>query len=306
MRAILLASAALFASPAVAQDHSGHQMPDAQEEVPRQSDEAQNAMDHAAMGHDGPASQQIPSGPAPARAFEGPQHAADLIFDEQRMAQARAYNHAAHGGMATGTVLAERLETRFANGEEEYVWDLSAWYGTATDKIVFKSEGEGAFGGELEEAEVQLLWGHAIGPWFDLQAGVRLDVEPDTTAHLALGAAGLAPYNIHIDGAAFLSDNGDLTARIEAEHDMRLTQSLILQPRAEFELAAQDIPTRGIGAGLYEASIGARLHYEIVPEFAPYIGVEYETATGRTADNIRAAGDDPDGVVVMIGLRAWF
>lgn len=262
-------------------------------------------MDHAAMGHGAPA-QQIPSGPPPARAFEGPAHAADLFFDEQRMAQARSYNHATHGDMKTGTILAERLEARIANGENEYAWDLSAWYGTPLDKFVLKSEGEGEFGGGVEEAEVQALWAHAIGPWFDLQAGVRLDVEPDTTAHLALGVAGLAPYMIHVEGTAFLSDKGDLTARIEAEHDMRLTQRLILQPRVEFELAAQDIPERNIGAGLYEFSIGARLRYEFVPEFAPYIGVEYGAATGRTADIIRAAGDDPDGVAVLIGLRTWF
>ncbi|WP_340588639.1 copper resistance protein B [Erythrobacter alti] len=365
MRTLLLASTALIASPAVAQDHSAHQMQEPpagqandhsahtmhqapveqaqdhtahppQEDQPAEStphdvhssheaqseaqanplgqiratprapaQPAQDTMDHAAMGH-GPAAQQIPSGPPPARAFEGPQHAADLFFDQQRMAQARSYNHATHGDMKTGTILAERLEAHFADGEEEYAWDITGWYGTALDKFVIKSEGEGAFGGELEEAEVQALWAHAIGPWFDLQAGVRLDIEPDTTAHLAFGAAGLAPYNIHVDGTAFVSDNGDLTARVEAEHDMRLTQKLVLQPRIEFELAAQDIPERDIGAGLYELSIGARLRYEFVPEFAPYVGVEYGAATGRTADIIRARGDDPSGFAVLVGLRTWF
>lgn len=271
----------------------------------------QGQMDHSQHGQTPDAGMmamdaEIPSGPPPARAFEGPQHAADALFDTERMARARSYNHVTHGNMMTGTVLAERLETRFADGEEEYLWDLSAWYGTATDRVVFKSEGEGELGGGVEDAEVQLLWGRAIGPWFDLQAGVRLDVEPDTAAYLALGVAGLAPYMIHVDAAAFVSDDGDLTARVEAEHDVRLTQQLVLQPRVEFELAAQDIPERGIGVGLPKIEAGLRLRYEIVPEFAPYIGVEYEAATGRTADIIRAAGDDPDGVVFMIGLRTWF
>ena len=257
-------------------------------------------MDHAGHGMD------IPTGPPPPRAFEGPQHAAEMYFDPDRLAAARAYNRIAHGGMTTGMVLAERLEARISDGHDAYLWDLSGWYGTATDKIVFKSEGEGEFGGEVEDAEMQVLWGHAIGPFVDLQAGMRVDVEPDTTAHLAVGAAGLAPYMIHFDAAAFLSDEGDLTARIEAEHDMKFTQRLILQPRVEAELSAQDIPERGVGAGLSRIEVGARLRYEIAREFAPYIGVEYEAATGQTADYIRAAGDDPDGVSILLGLRFWF
>ncbi len=327
MRALVLATAALVATPAAAQDQSDHAGHGASAQEPM--DHAQHAMDpqeepvtdHSQMDHSehgqmdhsqhgqmDHAAMDIPMGPPPPRAFEGPQHAADLYFDPGRMASARAYNHATHGGMSTGTVLVERLEARVAEGHDAYLWDVSAWYGTSTDKIVFKTEGEGEFGssGEVEDGELQLLWGHAIGPFIDLQAGMRVDVEPDTTAHLAVGAAGLAPYMIHFDAAAFLSDEGDLTARIEAEHDMKLTQRLILQPRVEAELAAQDISQRRIGAGLTKIHVGARLRYEIVREFAPYIGVEYEAATGRTADYIRADGGDPDGIAVLAGLRFWF
>ena len=46
--------------------------------------------------------------------------------------------------------------------------------------------------------------------------------------------------------------------------------------------------------------------YEIVPEFAPYIGLEYEAKTGETADIARLAGEDPDGLKIAVGLRAWF
>ena len=313
MRALLLATAALIAAPAAAQDpssaprepmtHSQHSMD--------QSGEAemdQSAMDHgetvdAQMNHGG---MDIPEGPPPPRAFEGPPHAAELFFDPQLMAAARAYNHASHGNMTTGRVLAERLEARIQDGTDAYLWDITGWYGTALDKVVLKTEGEGEFGGSVDDAEMQLLWGHAIGPFVDLQAGARLDVEPDTRAHLAVGVAGLAPYMIHFDAAAFVSDQGDVTARIEAEHDVKFTQRLILEPRVEAELSAQDIPERGVGAGLSRIEVGARLRYEIAREFAPYIGVEYEAATGQTADYIRAAGDDPDGVGVLLGLRFWF
>ncbi|APE27741.1 Copper resistance protein B [Aurantiacibacter gangjinensis] len=290
---------------AMGHGEAGHEASDHGQMDHHQMDHSQHGeMDHAAMGHAMPA--EIPSGPPPPRAFEGPEHAADLFFDPARMAQARAYNHATHGNMATGTLLFERLETRFADGEEEYVWDVTGWYGTSTDKIVFKSEGEGEFGGGVEEAEMQLLYGRAIGPFVDLQVGARVDAEPDTRAHAVIGVAGLAPYMVHFDAALFVADTGDVTARIEAEHDIKFTQSLILQPRVEAELSAQDIPERAIGTGLYELSVGARLRYGFVPEFAPYIGIEWEGATGRTADILRASGDDTGGVAVLAGLRFWF
>ncbi|RIV86768.1 copper resistance protein B [Aurantiacibacter zhengii] len=325
MRTLLFAGAALIASPAAAQDHSAHEehrdpvqetdhsaheaMEHSQHRV-EQQDEAtpdhpqHGAMNHSSMDH---GEMDIPAGPPPPRAFEGPEHAAEMYFDADRLAAARAYNRIAHGRMTTGRLLAERLEARLSDGHDAYLWDVSAWYGTATDKIVFKTEGEGNLdGGAIDDAEMQLLWGHAIGPFVDLQAGMRVDIEPESAAHLAVGVAGLAPYMIHFDAAAFVSDEGDLTARIEAEHDMKFTQRLILQPRMEAELSAQDIPERGIGSGLSKIEVGARLRYEIARELAPYIGVEYEAATGGTADYIRAAGDDPDGVAVLLGLRFWF
>ena len=110
----------------------------------------------------------------------------------------------------------------------------------------------------------------------------------------------------HLDGALFLSDRADLTARLEGEYDQRLTQRLNVQPRAEVELAAQDIPERGIGAGITKIEVGLRLRYEVQQEFAPYVGVAYEAALGETADIVRLNGEDPDGVNLVLGLRAWF
>src|SRR3546814_16466874 len=74
-------------------------------------------------------------------------------------------------------------------------------------------------------------WSHAIGPWWDLQAGVRQDLTGPERTHAVIGVQGLAPNMFEVDGAAFLSTRGDLTARVEAELDQRLTQRLLLQPR---------------------------------------------------------------------------
>ncbi len=267
-------------------------------------------MDHDAMGHgadEKPAPGAALESALPDRARSGPEHAADAVWGAEAMAASRAENRAMHGNMMTGVVMLERLELRVPldGSGAAYLWDVQGWYGGDIDKLFFKSEGEGEFGGSVEEAEVQLLWSHAIGPFWDLQAGARIDVEPETRSHLALGVQGLAPYMFHVDAAAFLSDRGDLTARVEAEYDQKITQRLILQPRVEVELAAQDIPERRIGAGLTKIEPGLRLRYEFVREFAPYLGIEYEAKLGETADLARAVGDDPDGFKFVLGLRAW-
>lgn len=222
------------------------------------------------------------------------------------MAVARAANHAEHGGMTTGTIMVERLEARIADGHDAYLWDVQGWYGGDIDKLVLKSEGEGDFGGSVDDAEVQALWGHAIGPYFDLQAGVRLDLQPDTRSHLAVGVQGLLPYMWELDGTLFISEKGDVTARVEGEYDQKITQRLIVQPRVEMEFSAQDIPERETGAGIVKVEAGLRLRYEIAREFAPYIGVGYEARLGQTADIARAAREDPDGIALLLGIRGWF
>lgn len=295
-------------------DHSQHQQAD---DTP--VDHSQHGgMDHSQhggidhsghdMGVDKSVTGAAPESAVPARALEGPRHAANAIWGEQVMAPSRRQLARENGGMKTDMVLIERLEARFATdgGEDGYVWDAQGWYGGDINRFVLKTEGEGEFGGALEDAEIQALYSRAIGPFFDLQAGVRFDPEPDTRTHLVVGVQGLAPYMFHVDGALFLSDRGDLTARIEGEYDQRITQQLILQPRIEVELAAQDIPEREIGAGITKIEPGLRLRYEFKPEFAPYIGVEYEAKLGETADLARLNGEDPDGFKLLVGLRAWF
>ena len=299
----LLLSAAPLAAQDHGQDHSGHTMPD--HSAHQQQEQAPEA-DAMPMDHSAHQTGELPTGSPPPAAFEGPLYAADAIYGAATMAQAREANRATHGDMKTGTLLAERLEARISDGHEAYLWDVQGWYGGDIDKFVLKSEGEGAFGGGVEDAEFQALWGHAIGPYFDLQAGARLDLEPETRSHLVLGVQGLAPYMFHVDAAAFLSDRGDLTARLEGEYDYKLTQRLILQPRAELELSAQDIPERETGSGVTKVETGVRLRYEIAREFAPYFGLGYEAKLGETANRAKAAGEDPDGLAFLLGLRAWF
>ncbi len=321
------------AEPVSADRHDGHsgmdhsQMDHSQKEGMDHS--SMESMDHAAMGHEGmqssgqaPMDHQtmdhgamdhgtmdmtpIPQGPPPAAAGSGPARAADAIWGAEAMRASRDALRAENGGMNVFWFQGDRAEYRAREGGDGYLWDVQGYYGGDLDKFWFKSEGEGTFGDSPESAEIQGLWSHAIGPWWDLQVGVRQDLTGPERTHAVIGVQGLAPYTFELDAAAFLSNKGDLTASVEGELDQRITQRLLLQPRAEVSLSAQDIPELGIGAGLDSVELGLRLRYEIAREFAPYIGIEQEWKVGQSADYARLAGEDPSVTNYVVGVRFWF
>ena len=287
--------------PATASDpHAGHVMPPAM----APAGEPAAGHDMSAMGTDMAAPAVAPPPPG---ALSGPAHAADAVYGEEAMAKAREGLRQEHGSIETYKILIDQAEVRIQGGRDGYFVNAEAWYGGDINKLWLKTEIEGSFGEKPEQAELQALWSHAIDPWWNLQGGVRFDAQPASgRGHLVLGIQGLAPYWFEIDAAAFLSDKGDLTARFEAEYDQRLTRKLILQPRLELDFSLQDIPSERLGAGLSRFETGLRLRYEFVPEFAPYVGVEYDRALGDTARFNRAAGGDVGGWSLVLGVRAWF
>lgn len=246
--------------------------------------------------------------PPPAAARAAPTHAADLLFDPAVMAAARKQLLIENGDVRTTAVLIDTLEAGFGDGEETYSWKAQGWTGGDINRFWWKTEGEGAFDGKLHDAEVRALYSRAITPFWDVQAGVRQDFRPDSddTTHLTVGVQGVAPYWFEMNAAAFLSTKGDLTARVEAEYDQRITQKWILQPAIELDLSASDIPEREIGTGLTSVTAGLRLRYEIRKEFAPYVGVEWNRSLGDTADYARARGEDVEDTRFVVGLKAWF
>lgn len=204
-------------------------------------------------------------------------------------------------------VLVDRLETRFADEVDTYVWDMQGWYGGDYNRLWVKTEGEGEQGNSPESAELQLLFSRRFSPFWDWQLGIRHDLDPaPQRTHAVLGLQGVMPYEFEWDSALFISDKGHVTARIEAEYDLRLTQRLIFQPRIEINASASEIPELGLGSGLNNTELGARLRYEIRREFAPYIGVSWEKLYGGTADFSELGGESTSVVSIVVGVRAWF
>lgn len=287
---------AMPAQTPAADPHAGHATPAA---PPASDPHGGHVMAPAPTGADLPVGNEPP--PAPPT-----DHAADRVYGVPPMAAGRALLEEEHGGGLISKVMLNMAEARLGSAGG-YHWDGEAWYGSDFHRLVLKSEGEGGWDEGVEDAEVQALYSRPIGVYTDLQIGLRHDFEPGPQrTYATVGFESLFPYWFEAEGALFLSNKGELLGRVEGTYDFRLTQRLVLQPRAELNFAAEDIPSRGIGSGLSDAEFGLRLRYEIKREFAPYLGVVWTRKVGDTADFARAEGEDVSDTRFVVGLRAWF
>ena len=230
------------------------------------------------------------------------------IDNSAAMQDARHMNMMMHGDIINTYILADRVELIGDDDEELLQWEMQGWVGGDLDKFWFKTEGVyDTDSKHSEETEVQALYSRAVAPYWDLQAGVRQDngFGPART-YAVLGFQGLAPYWFELDAAAFISERGDLSTRLEAEYDLRFTQRLLLQPRLELNYAFADDAAVAAGKGLRDASFGLRLRYEIRREFAPYIGVEWHKAYRNTAPYLDQQGNERDSVNIVAGVRIWY
>ncbi|MEP0336825.1 MAG: copper resistance protein B [Alphaproteobacteria bacterium] len=204
-------------------------------------------------------------------------------------------------------VQAEQFEYRTGDGDDVVAWDANAWIGNDDHRLAFKSEGENPVGKRLEKAELQFLYRRPVSTFFDVNAGIRHDLRPDPDrTYGVIGFQGLAKQFVETDANLFLSETGDLSARLEAEVDWRLTQRLILQPTAEINAAFSEDRRIHSGAGINTVEAGLRLKYEIRREFAPYVGLHYERKVGATANFARDEGEDTDSLRFVAGVSFWF
>jgi copper resistance protein B len=198
-------------------------------------------------------------------------------------------------------------EGRWNGTNTQYRWDGEGWVGTDYDKLWIKSEGTLQSNGTLEDGQQQFLYSRAITTYFDLQGGLRSDIDSRPTRNwAAFGIQGLAPYFFDVELTGYVSGQGHLAAKLEAFYDLLITNRLILQPQIEVDLYSKADPTRQIGAGFSSIDTGLRLRYEFSRNFAPYIGVVYEGNFGQTASFAKRTGESTGDFRLAFGVRVWF
>lgn len=214
--------------------------------------------------------------------------------------------------MAWGTgslILIDQLEYAPGGEGRPVSLDLTGWYGGAYNRLWFRADGEQLTATSGGAGHMELFYGRLVTPYWDALAGVRVDRKwgdaSDTRAHLAVGVTGLAPMRFEFSPTLYLSQDGDLSAQIEAEYQLLITQRLVASPEIELRAALQEVPDWGIGSGLNEVGVGLRLRYEFSRKFAPYVGYAWTRRLSGTADYARDAGERVSEGVFVAGLRLW-
>jgi copper resistance protein B len=210
-----------------------------------------------------------------------------------------------HGNEIYHAVTVELEGGQSNHGDDIIALDIDGWIGTDENRFAFKSEGERA-NGETESLEFWGMYSRMVSTFWNAQIGIRHDTQPLSTTYAVLGIEGLAPYFFETEAHLFISDEGDVSARVRQENDFLVTQKLILQPYVEANLYAQDVSELDIGAGLSDAEFGVQTRYEYTRGFAPYVDVRYERKFGETSSIAKSNGEDNDAVVGSIGVKLLF
>ena len=264
-------------------------------------------MDHA-QHHTGAEDAAEPVGP---KLPEG--MTLDEVLDRAAQAPPAGFPDAIHDNAIFAYAVLNQFEYRIPDhGDESLGWEGMAWIGYDYDRLWIEHEGEWSVGGSRHgETETDLRYSRLVAAFWNAQVGVRYANEwaddlYDDTWSAVVALLGVVPYMVEVDTSLALSENGDLWFEGEGEYDLRVTQRLVLQPRLEFSLFAQDIPERLVGAGLGPVDVDLRLRYEFTRRFAPYLGLRYHVTVGETADLVEAAGGESEQCIFLSGLRiAW-
>ena len=204
----------------------------------------------------------------------------------------------------------EQLEYRQGDQSENLlVWDGDAFIGTDEIKLRWLGEGEYDTDEEvLESMENRLVLQTPISDFFDLKGGVRLDSPEDTDRWFGvIGVAGLAPQWIEVHADLFVSETGDVSARLDAEYELLITNRLILIPSVEIDVAFTEDREIGVATGLNSVEFGVRLSYDLIDRtLSPYVGIVHERKFGRTADFAREEGEDTAAWFGVVGARLMF
>lgn len=200
----------------------------------------------------------------------------------------------------------EQLEYRFDKDDPVVAWDGDAYFGTDEWKLRFQTEGEYASEEEsFETLENQALYQFPVSDFFDAKFGLRYDApdEQDNRLYGVIGIQGLAPQWFEIDADTFISEDGKISARLDIDYELLITNRVILTPTLEANFAFSDDKDIGVGAGFSSLETGLRLSYDLIGrDVAPYIGINYERKFGQTAD----FSDEDEAFTGVIGIRLMF
>lgn len=206
--------------------------------------------------------------------------------------------------------LLNEFEGRFGTTDPAFRWDGEGWVGSDSQRLWVKTEGT-VTDGVVEGGDHELLYSRPFSSFWDLQAGVRYDLDSFASrGWAAVGIEGLAPQFFQLSATLYASDAGHWAAKLLVSHEALITQRLILEPLAELNAYTKSDPPRNVASGLSDVDAGLRLRYEIRRKVAPYAGVVYERVYGpgaaSTGVTSPANGSRSGDWRFAVGVRMWY
>lgn len=189
--------------------------------------------------------------------------------------------------------------------------DALGWVGGDYNRIYVRVDGDQPLRGDGGETSVDVTYGRLLSPFWTALVGGRVEMRGlggsvrSTRNLFALGLEGISTYWFEAEPIVYVSSKGDVSARFVTATDVLFTQRLILQPRLETNLAIQSVPELGIGSGVNDIELGARMRYEFSRKFAPYVGLSYFRKVSGSAGLARASGERVRDAAVVFGVRMW-
>lgn len=196
------------------------------------------------------------------------------------------------------------LESAVGDSKEGQVqWvDLDGWIGSDYHKLWLKTEFE-RIDSQTDTLETWGLYSRYLSTFWDAQIGIRHDAKPHSLFYFVFGLEGLASYFIETEFHIFLSEKGDVSARLHLERDFLITQQWVFQPFLETEIFFQNVPDLEAARGISGLELGLQCRYKITPKVAPYLEVRYERKIGGTAALARSHSDAVENVLFFLGIK---
>lgn len=206
-------------------------------------------------------------------------------------------------------VLVDQLEYSPAGRGRPLNVETRAWYGGAYNRVWLRAQSEQATTSRQGEAEIELLYGRLVDPFWDAVVGVRVDRhwgdEDPGRVLFGVGFLGLAPFRFELEPTIFVSPRGEIAARLQAGYQVLITQRLVAEPEFEVNAAIQRVPRFGVARGINDFETGVRVRYEFRREFAPYVGWSMSRRVGGSTNIAREHGEPVAENRFVAGLRMW-
>lgn len=228
-----------------------------------------------------------------------------ILFILSGMISVNAYASENHG-VDTFHMFKAESDVGVTQDKMHFGWDVDGWIGNDQHKLWLKLEGEKLEGEPSEQSEFWAMYSYNMATFWDVQVGLRFDEQPKSVGYMVVGVDGLAPYFIETKAHLFISEYGDVSARVHQGKELLLTQKLITEPYLELNFFAQDVPELDVAQGLGSGEFGIKTRYEITRKFAPYFDIRYDRKFGETSVIARDHGERKEDVIANIGIRVMF